>query len=97
MTQDIKVVLSDLGTDAVRWDSASEEFAKAVTILENGAKLPFAAFDGISYAQGAETAYNSTLEQLHTLLRDGAKELAHIADRLRATATNIRNGDYEAR
>ncbi|OIJ34402.1 MULTISPECIES: hypothetical protein [unclassified Microbacterium] len=93
---DTDAVVGDLRLDATRWDSVSGEFSKAVTLMSEGATLPFGAFDGITHGLGATRAYADVLERLRTLLDGGVAETARIAEALRGTATNIESADREA-
>jgi hypothetical protein len=93
--QNVDLVITDLGTDATRWDRASEAFSNAVAGMD---QLYIGNFvmDGLSFAQGATGAYNHTLDELLTRLRAGVTETARIAQALRDTATNMRNSEEEA-
>lgn len=93
---DTDAVVGDLRLDATRWDNVSAEFSRAVTMMSEGAVLPFMSFDGITHLLGATTTYNDVLERLQTLLEGGVAETARIAEALRGTATNIETADQDA-
>lgn len=93
---DTDAVVGDLRLDATRWDQISAEFARAVTVMNDGVQLPFMTFDGITHGLGATDSYNQVLERLQTILEGGVAETARIAESLRGTANNIETADQDA-
>ena len=86
---DINLVVSDLRTDADWWDKISQALNDGLTIISESCTLPYATFDGISHALGADRSYESTYDQMKSLLQGGVTETGSIATRLRATADNM--------
>ncbi|WP_136585510.1 hypothetical protein [Microbacterium hydrothermale] len=93
--QNIDLVVSDLTADAQRWDDIAGQFTSAVSTIETLALQDFV-MDGLTYALGATSSYNSTHAQILELLRGGATETARIAQALRDTATNMTAADSVA-
>lgn len=90
---DVDVVVADLRYDAAWWDNISETMNNALKIMQEFCYLPYATFDGVSHVLGATKNYESTHEQMTTLLSGGVSETASIAERLRVTANNIEAAD----